>query len=254
MYRKVGAEAVLSPGGASVKKSIIWRDNSNIAAEWDGTEVDIQRHFKGRTSLNFSSGEMTITGLTLEDSALYTPEIDDTMRTPTRLVVMFPVPTPTVLISCDEEMTSCVLTCDGNTTGADKVSYTWSINENLSKEQRISKEESVNISQISCGLKNMVSEEHSPPILNPFTADRFIPPPDNLKISAGLTVFISLLAAVLLLVLLHRWKAGRWFFEEDHLPWQPGFWKRNVGEEQPEQNGTASPQETEETREDTGMA
>lgn len=35
------------------------------------------------------------------------------------------VPEPTVSPSCDDEKTNCTLTCEGSTTGAEPVTYTW---------------------------------------------------------------------------------------------------------------------------------
>lgn len=41
------------------------------------------------------------------------------------LILSAAVPVPTVSQSCDDDTTSCTLTCDGNTTGAEPVTYTW---------------------------------------------------------------------------------------------------------------------------------
>ncbi len=54
-----------------------------------------------------------------------------------------PVPTPTVLKSCDDQETSCVLTCDGNTTDAEPVTYKWrsdnTVSTDSTKEHHITK-------------------------------------------------------------------------------------------------------------------
>lgn len=109
-----------------------------------------------------------------------------------------------------------------------------------SKPSLCSQEDSSSMEEFSCVLQNPVSEERSKPISNPFitrqlslhtnTNDpltsetlwrltyccwcRFTAESSagGLKISTGLMVFISLLAALLMLVLFHRWKAGQNFW------------------------------------------
>ncbi|XP_076579154.1 uncharacterized protein LOC143315704 isoform X1 [Chaetodon auriga] len=261
LYKKVGDEVVLQPGAASVAgATITWKDGANIAIEWDGTEIDRYRQFRERGSLNTASGEMTITGLTRGDSGLYTPEINNIAATPTRLIVISPVPTPTVIKSCDDEKNSCNLTCEGNTADAEPVSYKWRTDDKVltgsSKEQHITKEDSSGVSEFSCELENPVSRESSAPLHNPFiTAPESPEPAGGLKISAGLTVFISLLAAVLLLVFIHRWKAGAWFFQKESMPWEAGFWSKHERppREAADSNGTAAHQEKEQTDEEIRM-
>ncbi|XP_044044534.1 uncharacterized protein LOC122872403 isoform X2 [Siniperca chuatsi] len=214
-----------------------------------------------RGSLNTSSGEMTITGLTQDDSGVYTPEINNKKASPTHLIVIFPVPVPTVIKSCDDEKTSCTLTCYGETTeNTGTVTYRWKLGDkvltNSSKEQHITKENSSNINEFSCELENPVSQESSQPLPNPFTTIPEIPARvGNRKISTGVTVFISLLAALLVLVFIHRCKAGMWFFQKASMPWEADFWRKN---ERPrrdvaESNGTTAHWEKGQTDEETPM-
>lgn len=263
VYKKVGDEVVLQPGTPSVTgtiTSITWKDGLNIAIEWEGAEIDRYRQFEERGSLNISSGEMIITGLTRDDSGLYSPEINSVFGTPTRLIVISPVPTPTVKKTCNVEETSCTFTCDGNTTDAEPVTYKWMSGDKVltdsSKEQRITKEDSSSIEEFTCVLENPVSRASSQPIPNPFVTTPESPEPGNLKISAGLTVFITLLAVVLLLVFIHRWKAGMWFFQKESMPWEAGFWSN---QERPrrdaaESNGTHAHQDREQTEEETPLS
>ncbi|XP_070786788.1 T-lymphocyte surface antigen Ly-9-like [Enoplosus armatus] len=261
IYKKVGDEVVLKPGAVSVPgtiTNIMWRDGPNIAAEWDGTDIDLNRQFKARGSLDISSGDMTIKGLTRDDSQVYTPEINTKVGSPTRLIVISPVPTPTVIISCDDDKTSCILTCDANTTGAEPFTYRWNPGEltGSSKEQRITKEDSLTLNEFSCELENPVSQESSLPIPNPFITIPESPEAGGKgKVSTGVIVFISLLAALLLLVAVHRLKAGEWFFQKASMPWETDFWRKH---ERPprdaaESNGTTAHQEKEQTDEETPM-
>ncbi|XP_070711814.1 uncharacterized protein [Pempheris klunzingeri] len=236
VYKKVGDTVVLNPdAGSSLITSIMWKDGPNIAAQWDGTDLDLYRQFKERGSLNISSGELTIRGLARGDSGLYTPEINNNLASPTRLTVISPVPTPTVGKSCDEEETVCTLSCDGNTTAAEPVTYRWTsggvVLPGLLREQRITKEVSSSMAGFVCELENPVSKESSEPLPNPFYK---IPVPieptvegHNLKISTGVTVFICLLTAVVMLVLFHRCKAGMWFYQKASMPWEADFWRKH---------------------------
>lgn len=260
LYKKVGDDVVLKPDSVSgAITNIMWKEGVNIAVQWEGTEVEPYRQFVDRGRLNVSSGELTITGLTRDDSGPYTPEINNVQGTPIRLIVISPVPVPTVSTSCDDDGTSCVLTCQGNTTNAEPVSLRWRSGgtalEGSSMEQRITKEDSSNRTEFSCELENPVSRESSPPVPNPLvTAPEpgSAVPDGDLKINAGLTVFISLLAAVLLLVLFHRWKAGVWFYQKDSMPWEADFWG-TTPRDAADYNGTAARQEKGQTEEETAM-
>ncbi|XP_040888303.1 carcinoembryonic antigen-related cell adhesion molecule 1-like [Toxotes jaculatrix] len=257
VYKKEGDEVVLKPGSISVPvpiTSIIWRDGPNIASQWDNSDSEITnyRHFKGRVSLNISSGEMTIKGLTRSDTELYTPEINSLKAAPTRLIIISPVPVPTVTKACDDANTSCTLTCEGNTTAVELVTYIWKSDDKeltaSSKEHHVTKEDSSSIKEFSCELKNPVSLESSKPIPNPFITT---PPEGGLKINAGLTVFICLLTVVVVVALIHRWKAGMWFFQKDSMPWEADFWRNHKKPRTnvPETNGTTVPQEQQEDEE-----
>ncbi|XP_037618316.1 T-lymphocyte surface antigen Ly-9-like isoform X2 [Sebastes umbrosus] len=253
VYKKVGDKIVLKPDTVPVKIPIIWKEGNNIAMQWEGMETDSYRQFLVRGSLNTSSGEMTITGLTRNDSGLYTPEINDVVQNTTHLIVISPVPKPTVSESCDDEKTSCTLTCDGDTTDAEPVTYRWKSGDTVTastKEHRITKNDSSSISEFICELENPVSQESSLPVPNRLTTA----PGGKLNISMGVTVFIGLLIVVMLLVSLHRWSTGMWFFQKTSMPWEADFWRRHERPqtEAAESNGTNA-QELEQTDEETPM-
>ncbi|TDG96307.1 hypothetical protein EPR50_G00238700 [Perca flavescens] len=227
LYKKVGDDVVLKPGTTSgIIANIMWKHGLDIAIQWDGTEFEYYRQFKVRSRLNTTNGEMTIMGLTKNDSGLYTPEINALAKNAIRLVVISPVPKPTVSKlgkSCGDEETSCILTCEGNTTGAEPVTYRWKSDNNVtgsSKEQVINKDNSWEIKEFRCELENPVSQMSSDPFSNPFIKKRLNPPEGEPNISKGLIVFMALLFIVLLLVGVHRCKAGMWFFQKESMPWQ----------------------------------
>ncbi|XP_019968069.2 carcinoembryonic antigen-related cell adhesion molecule 1-like [Paralichthys olivaceus] len=232
LHKRLGDDVVLSPGPATAPiTSVMWRVGLHIAVQWadSDSEVTYYRHFKERGSLNTSNGEMTIRGLYRDDSEVYTPEINSIKATPTRLIVIAPVPVPTVTTSCNVEMSSCTLTCEGNVTGVESVTYKWKSDDVQvavsSKDHHVEKENSQSVKEFSCELENPVSQKSSQRITNPFITD---PTPERkLNISSGVTVFICLLLAVLLLTLVHRCRAGMWFFQKESMPWEADFWRKH---------------------------
>ncbi|CAK6984986.1 uncharacterized protein LOC121892015 [Scomber scombrus] len=92
--------------------------------EWYGDETYSYRNFKDRGSLNISTGEMTITGLTGDDSGIYTAEINNKVNRKIQLLVISPVPKPSLSVWCDA-WSYCVFNCSGNTAGAEPVTYWW---------------------------------------------------------------------------------------------------------------------------------
>ncbi|XP_062270605.1 uncharacterized protein LOC133976413 isoform X1 [Scomber scombrus] len=259
IYKKVGDEVVLKPDVSGAIPSITWKHGANLAMQWDGpgNEIDAYRTFKVRGKLNNSTGEMTITNLTLQDTGKYTPEINNKIYSSIELIVIVPVTTPTVSESCNEKYTTCTLTCDGNTNGTGEVTYRWKLDDSLSpmpsKTHTITEENSSNIKKFSCVMQNKLSEESSKPINNPLSlgpgptpspGPNPTMPAETLKINTGLTVFVSLLTTVVLLGIIHRWKAGMWFFQKASMPWEADFWRKDSERRDPvESNGTTAQSE-----------
>ncbi|XP_042260706.1 uncharacterized protein LOC121892015 [Thunnus maccoyii] len=171
LYRKTGDKAVLTSDSVeSPITSIAWKHGPDLAMEWYGDETYSYRQFKDRGSLDTSTGALTITGLTPDDSGNYTVEINNKVTSKTELLVISPVSKPTLSLWCEPEMTYCVLTCNGDTTGAEPVTYWWTSGDmtwSSTKEHKITKEN--NELWFSCALKNPVSfSEFSEKVFNPF--------------------------------------------------------------------------------------
>ncbi|XP_061551624.1 uncharacterized protein LOC133412438 [Phycodurus eques] len=260
VYKKAGDGVVLRPGGGPVDTgpltSILWKHGPHIAVEWDGDGVDVYRQFKGRATLNNVSGELTVAGLTPSDSGTYTPEINFVSAAPTHLAVILSVPEPSVVTSCDAGRTVCTLTCAGNTTGAEPVTYTWMLGHSLepnSSVERVIQKDASSAAEIKCELQNPVSMKASPSAQNPFLAASS----GTLKVNAGLTVFICLLTAMVLLVLIHKCRTGMWFFQKASMPWEADFWRKQErqleGQGAHESNGTPARQEKAQAEEETPM-
>lgn len=256
VYSKLGGVVSLTPGinATAIITGVTWKEGHNLAMNWDGTELDAYRHFKERGHLNTTSGVMTIRGLLGNDSNVYTPEINKKVGTPIRLTVLPAVPVPTVTKSCDENLSSCELTCSADTTGAGPVTYKWKFDDqeepDSSRKSVVTKVAAGSVKEFSCELENPVSRESSQPIPSPF-----ITPSEGLKISNGLIVFICLLGVVALVVVVHRLKAGVWFFEKGSMPWEADFWMKyeSAPRDAAEANGTSAAAQQRPAEEETGL-
>ncbi|XP_063323449.1 hepatic and glial cell adhesion molecule-like [Pelmatolapia mariae] len=262
VYGNVGGEAVLTPPANSVSGSItqiLWKEGLNKAMEWDTTEMNATgyRQFHDRGHLDTSTGVMTISRLLYEDSNIYKPEINGKQLTPVRLIVLSPVPAPTVSKSCNESQ--CELTCEGNTTRATPVNYTWNLNDtgmhvSSGRQYTVHKSQINSLSsKFSCGIKNPISEKRSDPIT--ISSDSFsLTSSSGPNIYMGVTVLIVLLVIVILLVAFHKWKTGMWFFEKESMPWEGDFWRRDERQRQASAaNGSTAQQRNENPEEETPM-
>ncbi|XP_051797795.1 serine-rich adhesin for platelets-like isoform X4 [Acanthochromis polyacanthus] len=168
IYKSTGGEVVIPPGSAAdLITAITWKHNEDIAMEWYGGEPSAFRQFNGCTTLNTLTGELTISGLTREHSGSYTAEINNKVAGTTEVRVISPVPTPTVSMWCDAEMTYCTLTCEGNTTDPELVTYSWQIPDaHKGRQVNITKEDSE--PWFRCEMQNPISSETSENFSNPF--------------------------------------------------------------------------------------
>uniref|UniRef100_A0A3Q2PUD2 T-cell surface antigen CD2-like n=1 Tax=Fundulus heteroclitus TaxID=8078 RepID=A0A3Q2PUD2_FUNHE len=199
--------------------------------------------FVERGHLNNRTGEMTITNLTYEDSQVYTTEIDGAVINHNiHLHVISPVPVPTITSSCSLDSSTCTLTCEGDTTRAGPVNYTWMFDSVVVPHYTatyIIKEDSSAVKEFKCKMENLVSEETSKTFFNLLEHGEQVE--SGPKISTGVTVFVVLLVAVVVLVIVHRLKAGEFFFNKSSFPWQGDFWRNTKGHIPVDSNGSTSP-------------
>uniref|UniRef100_A0A4W5JTE8 Ig-like domain-containing protein n=1 Tax=Hucho hucho TaxID=62062 RepID=A0A4W5JTE8_9TELE len=162
--------------------SILWKHGKNKVAEWDKDfgGLDIYAAFINRTTLNQTTGELRITGLTKTDSGVYSVEFNSKLldKTYTRFVIKA-VPKPTITSSCNPDKTSCILTCEGDTTDAQPITYSWNVGEGawaaLDKQLNVFKSDtgkSTNSYKYICKINNTVSEEVSEPVGEVFVFER----------------------------------------------------------------------------------
>uniref|UniRef100_A0A4W5P0T6 Ig-like domain-containing protein n=1 Tax=Hucho hucho TaxID=62062 RepID=A0A4W5P0T6_9TELE len=185
---KVGGELLLKPDKSTVIDpitSILWKHGKNKVAEWDNDVDDLETYgaFTGRTTLDQTTGELRISGLMTTDSGVYSVEFNSKLLDKTyTLSVIKAVPKPTITSSCNPDKTSCTLTCEGNTTDAQPVTYSWNVGkgawEVIGKQLIVSKSDSckpTNGYKYTCKLKNAVSGEGevSEPVGEVFVSEPF---------------------------------------------------------------------------------
>nr|XP_046180031.1 uncharacterized protein LOC124011085 isoform X1 [Oncorhynchus gorbuscha]XP_046180032.1 uncharacterized protein LOC124011085 isoform X1 [Oncorhynchus gorbuscha]XP_046180033.1 uncharacterized protein LOC124011085 isoform X1 [Oncorhynchus gorbuscha] len=169
---KMGGELVLTPDKSTVSDpitSILWKHGKNKVAEWDKDfgGLDIYGTFKERTTLDQTTGELRISGLMKNDSGVYSVEFNSKLLDQTyTLSVIKAVPKPTITSSCNPDKTSCTLTCEGDTTDAEPVTYSWKQGERASNvlDKQLSVSKSTNGIKYTCKLSNAVSSQVSEPV------------------------------------------------------------------------------------------
>ncbi|XP_035248770.1 uncharacterized protein LOC118213757 isoform X5 [Anguilla anguilla] len=123
VYGKKGGEITLSPGSLSGPlERIVWKHGDDKAIEWEAGQTVAYRQFKGSTTLDAKTGEMTITKLDSRFIGLYSSDVNGVQATKRwTLTLLDPVSKPIIVKNCNES--TCVLTCKSNATF--KVQYAW---------------------------------------------------------------------------------------------------------------------------------
>uniref|UniRef100_A0A674BEJ1 Ig-like domain-containing protein n=1 Tax=Salmo trutta TaxID=8032 RepID=A0A674BEJ1_SALTR len=169
---KVGGELLLTPDKSTVPDpitSILWKHGKNKVAEWDNDfgGLDIYAAFINRTALDQTTGELRISGLMKTDSGVYSVQFNSKLFDKTyKLSVIKAAPKPTITSSCNVNKTICTLTCEGDTTDAEPVTYSWKVGEGawevIGKQLIVFKSDtgkSTNSYKYVCKLNNSVSGE-----------------------------------------------------------------------------------------------
>ncbi|KAL3999652.1 hypothetical protein ACER0C_007423 [Sarotherodon galilaeus] len=200
-YKKLGGDAVLSTSSVSDPiTSITWKHGADIAVEWYGQETVAYRDFKDRCDLDFKTGALTISSLTVKDSGVYTAEINNKVMSPTEITVISAVPKPTVSTQCSSEGTRCTFTCEANVTGAKPVTYSWMVDgknrDESSKSLEKEKDDPEMVGKpISCQLKNPVSNERSDDVI-PFPNSDYMPVGAIVGGVAGIVLVVAVLSFI----------------------------------------------------------
>ncbi|XP_051982202.1 uncharacterized protein LOC127643460 isoform X17 [Xyrauchen texanus] len=201
--RAVGDDVTFRPDNIpSPTTSILWKhtDNDGImvkAIEWDSDGVDVPHpKFKGIATLDNKTGEITLTGLKLHHSGVYTIEINSKeQQNKFTLTVMEPVPKPEIRIEPTSNRDVKYLICDADAT----IIWKNSAGETLSgtpisgppKGESITVKNTQNRDNYyTCTLKNDVSEKTSDRV---YEKDLFPDPGPSTGLIVFLVIFLVLL-------------------------------------------------------------
>ncbi|XP_064167002.1 uncharacterized protein LOC135240899 [Anguilla rostrata] len=167
VYGKDGGEITLTPGPFTGSLNrIVWKHGGDKAIEWEGGQTDAYREFKGSTSLDTKTGEMTITKLDPRFNGVYSSDVNGNRATKKwKLTVLDPVSKPIIVENCNESM--CVLSCENKATV--KVQYAWRKGEEeLQKYDRtlvLEKSDDTVGKAYICNCRNPVSFAVSDPVV-----------------------------------------------------------------------------------------
>uniref|UniRef100_A0A3Q3N0V2 Uncharacterized LOC113131398 n=1 Tax=Mastacembelus armatus TaxID=205130 RepID=A0A3Q3N0V2_9TELE len=165
IYFAIGKSLVLTPP-KPVTGNIVWKHGFNLVAEWETGVPDYYGSFSGRSTLDIKTGRLEIKKTTKEDEGEYTVEIDRNVLN-VRYVAKIPkeVPMPEVVpkpLSCSSREENCTFSCEGDTTGAGQVTYSWKMGEGEwmkgEKDINLIKTEVEHIKTITCQMENVASQ------------------------------------------------------------------------------------------------
>ncbi|CAK6978315.1 uncharacterized protein LOC128373264 [Scomber scombrus] len=209
-----GGTLELGPYFSGNISTVIWKVNNNLVAEWVKSISDLTYYdvFEGRTNLNKETGTLEIRKMSSNDSGVYRVEINNKVLPEhynAKLIkeVTQPVVEVKPLI-CSEASGNCSLLCEGNTEGAEPVTYSWKMGDREwmdgEKIRTITKDkETQSIKTFSCRMKNPISEKQSDPIDNVFYNENFEDPELWIKLLGPVMrslVILSLLCVVVFLM------------------------------------------------------
>uniref|UniRef100_A0A667WQM9 Ig-like domain-containing protein n=1 Tax=Myripristis murdjan TaxID=586833 RepID=A0A667WQM9_9TELE len=186
VYSAEGGKVTLQPIVPDQLKpltSILWKQNRNMVVEWikNLDSTDYYGMFAGHTNLNIETGRLEINTWARNYSGVYSVEFNGQLQSKLYKVdVIKKVPKPTVVLkplTCPNE-DICRPICDGDTAGAEPVTYSWRTDqmdfyEESGNSTIISKDDS-DVQYFFCQMKNPVSQEDSDPMKNPFHSGRLL--------------------------------------------------------------------------------
>ncbi|KAJ3584027.1 hypothetical protein NHX12_014524 [Muraenolepis orangiensis] len=234
---RVGADCSLKSQRSTddVIATIEWLYGSEPVVDWrrDSMTADFRGHLQDRALLDVQTGDLLISGTRASDSGVYTALINSVQTREIDVVIISVVPVPTVSWAClpgGEGTVFCVLTCEGDTSGAGPVHYSWSplqpanlsadgdahANQTLPKTINITLDAGSDAEAFICTIWNTISLQRSEPSTRPPAPREILHP------MKGLIVFVSFIVAVVAAITLHRCWTGDWFFQKESMPWQAG--------------------------------
>ncbi|XP_023259929.1 uncharacterized protein LOC111653556 [Seriola lalandi dorsalis] len=175
-YSEVGGTLSLKPPFSGAITSILWKHDTDLVVELVGNQVDYYGKFRGMATLDRTTGRLEIKNMNKTYVGLYTVEINNQVHSQDYSVELIKkVPKPEVALkppTCSPALLNCTLTCDGVTSEAGPVTYSWREGDGEwipgGKNKSIKREETKKVKTFSCQMKNPLGVEESESHLNPF--------------------------------------------------------------------------------------
>ncbi|XP_063340824.1 SLAM family member 9-like [Pelmatolapia mariae] len=185
--------------------SVVWKYNKNLLAEWVEGSIPLTYYnkFRGRTMLNTETGTLVFQNGTLSDTGLYSVELNNQVQDMKYWIsIIENVPKPTARVTpvlCNLTLANCTVVCEGDVSKADPVEYLWTLDDGEwrhgDREMEISNKRYLwNVKNITCRMRNPVSERDSDSVSNPFYQETGM----GLYVALGIAIgLVALLAPVL---------------------------------------------------------
>lgn len=222
--------------------SIIWKHKTTggtivKAIEWDEGEILIPNpRFKGITTVDEKTGEITITNIKFEHSGVYTIDINSKEQEQRfTLTVMEPVPQPVIKIEKTDNPDVVYLRCEYS----EPIIWKNSTGQTLKGSSITPKGESITVNKngtpenfYTCTLDNGASKKTSDRV---YERDLFKDEPDSgLWWKVPLVLLVILGVIIGSLFVLYKLNAGFQKFVDDHCPCKKG----QYSQAQTNSNGT----------------
>ncbi|KAK5854326.1 hypothetical protein PBY51_015405 [Eleginops maclovinus] len=158
----------LRPAPSKPITVIEWKFNGITLAEWAKDVVELT-YKRANTSLDITTGRLVVQKMTKTDQGEYSVEVNNRVQAEKYQVVFIKrVPKPSVLtqpLSCSTEDEQCSLTCDGDTTEAEPVTYSWKTGAGewkaSGRSMTITKAEHGQVETFTCKMKNPLEQKIS---------------------------------------------------------------------------------------------
>ncbi|XP_061546767.1 uncharacterized protein LOC133410052 [Phycodurus eques] len=183
VYFAEGQKLTLQPAVQGPIRSIEWKRNRNLLAEWYESQERPTyfggETFRGRISLNVGTGTLEIADAVATDAGEFTLALNDVSQDDDYIVKFVRlVPEPEMHVSpvaCSAESENCTLHCGGNTNGTESLTYFWRTEpgtETVGESYKVIDRTTEAVRSFVCAMENPLSRKESKPFDNPFYLDR----------------------------------------------------------------------------------
>ncbi|KAK7901254.1 hypothetical protein WMY93_018023 [Mugilogobius chulae] len=187
----IGKSPIKLRPGKQHTSSIVWKRDGDLVAELDsGGGLDYYGTFKNRTTLDITTGELTIEPTQALDAGRYVTEIDNILQEDGyQVVAVEEVPKPSVWVKPGKDENEYPVVCDGVVDKAGRVTFWWDISGRDPREwielgRNITLEKNDTTKRVEflyCKIGNVGGEKESEPYINPFyESEKHLERPSNL--------------------------------------------------------------------------